>query len=53
MISDESLDPRGDEVERNTKPSEEVEIEEVKLFGENDDRSVRIGKKLPKEFLKN
>ena len=44
MISIESLDPRGDEVERNPKLSKEVEIEEVKLFGEYDDQSVRIRK---------
>ena len=45
MISTESLDPRGDKVERNPKLSEEIEIEEVKLFGEGDDQSVRIKKK--------
>ena len=47
MISIESLDPRGDEVERNPKPSEEIKIKEVKLFGKGDDRSVRIKKNLP------
>ena len=52
MISIKSLDPRGDETERNLKPSEEIEIEEVKLFGEGDDRSVRIGKTLLKKYYK-
>ena len=50
MISIESLDLRGDEAERNPKPSEEIEIEEVKLFGEGDDWSMRIGKNLLEEF---
>ena len=50
IISIESLYLRGDEAERNPKPSEEIEIKEVKLFGEGDDRSVRIQKNLPKGF---
>ena len=50
MISIESLDPKGDEAERNPKPSEKIKIEEVKLFGEGDDRLVRIDKNHLEEF---
>ena len=45
-----SLDPRGDDIERNPKPAEELEIEEVNLFSDNDHRSVRIGKSLLADF---
>ena len=50
MISIESLDLRGNEIKRNSEPCEEIEVEEVKLFGKGDDRSVRISKNLSKEF---
>ena len=53
MILAESLDLSDDEVERNRKPSEDVEIKEVKLFGEGDDRSVRIGKTSQKNLKRN
>ena len=53
MISTNSIDLRGDETERNPNPSKEIEIEEVRLFGKDDDRSVRIGKNLLPEFKEN
>ena len=52
MISTEYLDPRGDERERNPKPSEEVEIEEVKQFDNHNYWSIKIEKHLPEEFKK-
>ena len=36
MIMMESLDPRGDNIERNLKSVEESKVEEVKLFSDND-----------------
>ena len=48
MISTEFMDPRGKEAERNPKPFEEVKVGEVKLFGEDDDRSVRNQEKREK-----
>ena len=50
MISIESLDPKGNKIERNPKPFEGVEIEEVKLFSEDDDQLVKIRKNLLIEF---
>ena len=50
MITIESLDPRGDDIERNPKPIEELEVEKVKLLGDNDHRLVRIGKSLSNHF---
>ena len=50
MIMTKFLDPRGNETERNPKPSEEIEIKEERLFGESDNRSVRIKKNLPSKF---
>ena len=50
MISTESLNLRGDEIRRNTKSSEEIEIEKIKLFGEDDNQFVKIGKNLSAIF---
>ena len=36
MITTESLDLRGDDIKRNLELAEELEVEEVKLFGDND-----------------
>ena len=33
MITTESLDPRGDDIKRNPKTIEELEVKEVRLFG--------------------
>ena len=51
MITTELLDPRSDDTERNLKPIEELGGEEVKLFGDNDHRLIRIRKNLPVELL--
>ena len=53
MISTKSLDLRGNETKRNPKSSKEIKIKEVRLFGEGDDRSIRIRKNLPSEFKEN
>ena len=50
MIIVNSIDPRNREGERNLKPTEELEIEKDKLFGESNPRSVRVKKNLPIGF---
>ena len=50
MITKESLDLKGDNTERNPELIEESKVEKVKLFNDNDHRSIRIGKNLPNHF---
>ena len=44
MITTKLINPRGDGAKRNPEPTKDLEVEEVKLFGDNDHQSVRIGK---------
>ena len=50
IITTKLLHLRIDDIERNLKLAEELEVEEVKLFGDDDHRSVKIRKNLPTNF---
>ena len=50
MITNESLDPRAQDVERNPKPASELKIREVKWFGDSYPRTVRVKKNFPDDF---
>ena len=49
MIIVKSLDPRDEEVERNSKLAKS-KIKEIMLFGDSDPKSIRISKNLPIDF---